>query len=298
LRDGHARILEKMETLRVQATTTPTTMTELSDSRLPELPETTKVETKVITHREVITQQPLTAEAREALRNELWRLLWEVNEEQNDERIRSPEYRHEIRAVLDRGANVNATDEKRSPGRNWTPLHELCFSGSSPHLVEILLEFGADANAADKRQRTPLHMCSVSSKVENSERIAKALITIGGANVNARDYYGSTPLHTMTCLDNSLSFLTLLVGAGADVNAVDNEGRVPLVRTIAYGQKNLLAFLVERGANVHARDKYGRSVLEVARQDLESGMIGDGSGFLKPEILDFMKQFGLLPFQG
>ena len=102
----------------------------------------------------------------------------------------------------------------------------------------------------------------------------------------------------MTYQDGSLNLLTLLVDLGADVNVVDDEGRVPLVRPIAYGHKHLVAFLVEWGVNVHARDKYGRSVLEVARQDLERGMVGDGSEFLKGEILEYLRGFGLLPFHG
>ena len=284
----------------MQATTTPGATTEPPRAGLaPELPETTiETRTKVETRREAIPQPSLTAEARAALNKELWKLLWEVNEEQNEKRVRSQEYLNEIRSVLQRGANPNSTDEVHYPGRNWTPLHEVCFSGNAPQLVEILLKFGANANATDHKQRTALHMCCVSHQVGNSERIAKALITTGGADLNPKDHYGSTPLHTMTYLDESLNLLTLLVDSGANVNASDNNGRVPLVRPIAYGHRHLLAFLVERGADVYARDKYGRSVLEVARQDLESGMVGDGPGYLKPEILDYMRQFGLLPFQG
>ncbi len=281
-----------MESLRMQPTLTPA-----PSSSVLKPSEATEVRAQVQTRSESSTHQSLTTEARVALTDQLWKLLWEVNDEHNDKRIKSQEYLGEVRSVLHHGADPNATDEAHHPKRNWTPLHEVCFSGNAPELIEILLEFCANPNAIDNKRRTALHMCSVSDQVANSERIAKALI-IAGANLNAKDRYGSTPLHTMTYIDGSLNLLTVLINSGADVNASDDEGRVPLVRPIAYGQRRLLDFLVERGANVHARDKYGRSVLEVARQDLESGMAGDGSGFLKPEILDYLKQFGLLPFRG
>ncbi len=197
--------------------------------------EATKVRAQVQTRSESSTHQYLTTEARVALTDQLWKLLWEVNDEHNDKKIKSQEYLRQVRSVLHRGADPNATDEAHHPKRNWIPLHEVCFSGNAPEVVDILLEFGANPNAIDNKRRTALHMCCVSDQVANSERIAKALIT-AGANPNAKDRYGSMPLHTMTYLDGSLNLLAVLVNSGADVNASDNEAQ----RTCAIGKTDCL----------------------------------------------------------
>src|SRR6266850_2782251 len=48
-----------------------------------------------------------------------------------------------------------------------------------------------------------------------------------GADVNACDYYGFTPLH-LASRNGMLEVARLLVEHGADINAEDNEGMTPL----------------------------------------------------------------------
>ncbi len=53
----------------------------------------------------------------------------------------------------------------------------------------VLLAHGADVNARDKFENTPLHWAAVYNGLE----AAKALLT-HGADVNARNQWGDTPL--------------------------------------------------------------------------------------------------------
>ncbi|KAK7473413.1 hypothetical protein BaRGS_00035340 [Batillaria attramentaria] len=57
-----------------------------------------------------------------------------------------------VKSLLDRGANVNATDKK-----NRTPLHVACTSGGKT-MVEVLLEKGASTEVQDDEGNTPLHL--------------------------------------------------------------------------------------------------------------------------------------------
>ncbi|XP_057417370.1 ADP-ribosylation factor GTPase-activating protein AGD1-like isoform X2 [Lotus japonicus] len=67
-------------------------------------------------------------------------------------------------------------------------LHMACLN-SDVGMVELLLQHGADINACDSRGRTPLHYCII----RGNTKAAKALI-IRGANSRVADKEGNTPL--------------------------------------------------------------------------------------------------------
>ncbi|XP_061372320.1 ADP-ribosylation factor GTPase-activating protein AGD1-like [Gastrolobium bilobum] len=67
-------------------------------------------------------------------------------------------------------------------------LHLACLTGDVG-MVELLLQRGADINAYDSSGRTPLHYCIIRTKTE----AAKVLIT-RGANQHVADKEGNTPL--------------------------------------------------------------------------------------------------------
>jgi len=84
--------------------------------------------------------------------------------------------------------------------------------------VKYLLEGGADVNARDEAGLTPLHIATTD--------VAELLIN-RGASVNARNRYGETPLHRAAYLGSS-DKAKLLIEHGADVNAKDKRGNTPL----------------------------------------------------------------------
>ena len=68
-----------------------------------------------------------------------------------------------------------------------------------------------------------------------------------GANVNAKDGGGVTPLH----LADTVEVATLFIAKGANVNTKDNEGRTPLHRV--GNNRELASFLIKKGADVNAK---------------------------------------------
>ena len=74
-----------------------------------------------------------------------------------------------------------------------------------------------------------------------------------GADVNAKDRGGATPLHQaafnafhQAALSGHKETVELLIAKGADVNAKDDKGRTPLDRAVGYSE--IVALLLKHGA--------------------------------------------------
>ncbi len=124
-----------------------------------------------------------------------------------------------VRLLLSKGA-----DAKVKNHRGFTPLH-LAARTSSIECVELLLREGnADPNSEDFDHRTPLH-ASI-GKADSAFDIIELLIS-WGANVNAKDAYGFTPLH-LAALDGIAHCVELLIYHGADVTTKSRKGATAL----------------------------------------------------------------------
>ena len=129
--------------------------------------------------------------------------------------------------------------------------------------VKDLVRRGADVNAKDKNGNTPLHRASNSGGIENVKYLVEQ-----GANVNAKDGFGATPLHGAF----SAGVAKYLIMHGADVNAKDNDGNTPLHVGIYMSNKEVVEFFVECGADVNAKNNNGCTPLHWACQEADTGI--------------------------
>lgn len=124
-----------------------------------------------------------------------------------------------IDKLVDAGANVNIQNMSST-----TPLHFACLNGYL-EVINRLVDAGADVNIQTLWGQTPLFLAI--NRNRNSVEIVERLLALG-ANVNmGGDIENGTPLHKACYLDN-IDIVNILLGAGADVNIQDNEGRTPL----------------------------------------------------------------------
>ncbi len=128
-----------------------------------------------------------------------------------------------VKLLIASGAEVNLNAEDRG-----TALHAAANGGHST-ILDLLIANGADVNI-NCLFGTPLHLatrCRSEVKDDTCAEIVGKLLA-KGADVNAKaSKDGGTPLHN-TARRGRFKAAELLVAAGADVNAKDKVGHTPL----------------------------------------------------------------------
>ena len=83
-----------------------------------------------------------------------------------------------------------------------------------------------------------------------------------GADVNAKNKDGRTPLMDAAKFSNNPEIVTLLLEAGADVNKKGRSDYTPLMFA---STPEVATLLIEAGADVNAKDKWGNTLLFYAK---------------------------------
>jgi len=118
-----------------------------------------------------------------------------------------------------------------------------------------------DASVANRTRDTPLLLaCGV--RGVRSLKLAKILVE-AGANVNAATNQGDTSL-LLACEAGQIKLAKMLVGARADVNAANSQKNTPLLAAFGAGKLKLAEMLVSEGANVESVREDGAGILSLA----------------------------------
>jgi ankyrin repeat protein len=104
------------------------------------------------------------------------------------------------------------------------PIH-VAIESSSEATVRVLKRYGAKWTAADKDGNNALHYVAMNDRLE----ICKLLDAADwAATLPAKNADGVTPLHALVELGGSPELAFLFVQKGADVMALDGQGRSAL----------------------------------------------------------------------
>lgn len=146
------------------------------------------------------------------------------------------------------------------PTGSQTDLHD-AVSRSDHAEVNRLIDEGANVNARNERGETPLYLATRAAYAP-----LVSVLIIAGANVNAPADDGTTPLH-VAAEQGNLAIAQILVSEGANPNTKAKNGTTPLHVAAKQGNAKLVENLIDAGANVSLPDASGQSAVNIARRN-------------------------------
>lgn len=165
--------------------------------------------------------------------------------------------------LIAKGADPNDVDLDGKP----LLVHYAMFARVTP--MQFLLAHGARPDIRDKEnERTALHWVALIEEQEPGE--------------------APDPVMVQRTLEAARS----LLAARASIDAVDKYGATPLYSAAFLGNLNLVKLLVERGANVNARDKDGYSVLGSVLSRGEETWAMDSEKKALPPVAEYLRSHG------
>ncbi len=203
-----------------------------------------------------------------------------------------------VKQHLAAGEDVNVKDEF-----GYTPLHNAAWIGQK-EIAELLIAKGADVNVLDGDGNTALdwaiyfddpsasredkaakkqiaillrkHGGKTGEKLKIEDALIDAAVEgnieavkqnlFAGADVNAKDEFGATPLHNAVW-EGYKEIAELLIAKGADVNVLDEDGYTPLDWAESQEHKELAELLRKHG---------GKTGEEIALKSLMPRLVQHG----------------------
>lgn len=158
-----------------------------------------------------------------------------------------------VARLIARGANVNAAN-----ANGGTPLMYAALGGDAV-VTRLILEYGARPDHKASLGWTALEVAAVKGHT------AVASVLLGaGADPNVRDAYGWTPLMRAADLRRIAIVRTLLDTPATSLSARQESGRTALHIASAAGDLDIVALLIERGADPAPEDFQGHTAASLA----------------------------------
>lgn len=159
-----------------------------------------------------------------------------------------------VKQLLSCKADLNAASSE-----GYTPLHAASLVGNAT-IVRLLIQNGADPHFADNLGFTPLAF----AVREQHEEVVNLLLRSTTPQMNIRTSEGFSPFHISCCRTNAQIVRQLL--PYSNINERTNQGFTPLHLAAMHGTITIVRVLLERNADLYARDRDNLLPIEYAER--------------------------------
>jgi quinoprotein dehydrogenase-associated probable ABC transporter substrate-binding protein len=149
----------------------------------------------------------------------------------------------------------------------WTPIMTAAYNDGADN-IKVLAAHGADPNVMSPQNLTPLGVAVQYGK----EKAALALLEVGANAGRAVGEGGYTPL-MLASANDAQQLAKALIQKGADVNARNAGGVTALMMAAAGGHAEMASLLLGAGANLKATTDRGDTALSIARAKGDDRMV-------------------------
>jgi ankyrin repeat protein len=180
-----------------------------------------------------------------------------------------------VKVVLENGANMEIRDQNGS-----TPLRVIVQNGD-PAVIKLLLDKGANVEAKDQNGETALMEAARLGRSDVTQMLlertadkeaknrallaaidpAPVVIRISEPQPGVKPAAAAPPSQISDLPYDTTHTIKLLLEKGADIEARDEQGKTPLIRAATYGQAGIARLLLDKGARIEARDPDGATAL-------------------------------------
>lgn len=162
------------------------------------------------------------------------------------------------------GLLVERCDVNARNGAGRTALH---FAANDAQCTWLLLQGGAEPDAADEAGARPLHFAVAAANLEVIRMLREA-----GADMDAPDHFGMTPLIVAADAEQPAALEALLAMPGVKVDAKTRAGDTALTLAARRNSAKMVSLLLDSGADAGVRAAHGAGLLHLAAQS-GAGMV-------------------------
>ncbi|RYO58371.1 hypothetical protein AA0113_g7774 [Alternaria arborescens] len=183
--------------------------------------------------------------------------------------------RFAVVALLDAGANIEAI------GKAGAKPLAMALEGGDYGIIALLLERGANVHSRADGMTCALFYAVQMGYVD----IVNILLEDYGAreDIHRTDLTGRSILHVLvhTHVDHMLDLLDKLIEEGANVNAEDYSGSTPLHEAAKLGSSVMVSGLLEYGATINVQNRQGKTPLDLAQAKKHREVVAYLGGTMK-----------------
>ncbi|WQF90313.1 Putative NACHT nucleoside triphosphatase, P-loop containing nucleoside triphosphate hydrolase [Colletotrichum destructivum] len=208
-----------------------------------------------------------------------------------------------VRLLIDKGANLNTSNSGSTPlieavkvgnsdavwlllqsqmkvfldERDDSGMSALLYALQSGNkgIVWLLVSKGASLNDQTKNTSSAINFALRHGKINDNRKADFSLVWLllqNGADINAADSRGMTPLHHVSS-SGSLEALQFLIEHNVHVDVPDDKGHTPLALAVLKERDQAVQFLVQYRASLFVRNQDGLTPLHhAAVQGFNSGL--------------------------